>query len=380
MRRVLMLGSSADLYGAPQVMLASARALSEDGWQVIVALPADGPQVEELTRVGAEVSVLPDFALRRRYMRASGVAPLVRHQIRLLAWAVREHRLDHFDLVYSNTQSVIVGPLAALFMRCPHLWHVHEILISPAHRARVLAWAAWVGSEVVICPSCAVARHLQSRCSRVAKKLTVLPNPVDLEILSQIHRSNRHDVIDVGVIARLHPWKGQELAIRAVASCRQNAVPARLHLFGDSVPGNESVESELHELAYELGISEHVVFHGFIDDPRSIYEALDVVLVPSTAPEPFSLVCLEAQAAGLPVIAPREGGPPELVLDGKTGLLVRPRSVEEIASAIKLLWHHPDQGRRMGEEGRRHVATHFTLSGYERGLQEIARISDERRA
>src|SRR5262249_50813104 len=77
--------------------------------------------------------------------------------------------------------------------------------------------------------------------------------------------------------------------------------------------------------------------------------------------EGISLTLLEAMARGLPVVATRVGGNPEVVLDGATGLLVGTRNPAELAAAMVRLLRAPDEGRRMGLEGRERVEEHFDV-------------------
>lgn len=81
-----------------------------------------------------------------------------------------------------------------------------------------------------------------------------------------------------------------------------------------------------------------------------------VALAPSIWPEPCATVVLEAMACGKPVIASRMGGMPDMVLDGETGWLVKPNDPADLARALSRLLQNPDEARRMGEAGRRHVA------------------------
>ena len=370
-RRVLVLGSSADLYGAPRVLLAAVEALRAGGWSVVVALPAGGPLVGELVDVGAVVKVLPDFALRRRYLRPSRLPRLLWSQLALLRWVIQLRRKGPIDLVYSNTLSIIAGPVAAKLLRARHLWHVHEILESPNWLAALLAKLASLGSTVIVCPSAAVAAHLSSIAPRSQRKLVVLPNCIDAVNLGGLDPPSRGETFRVGCIARLHPWKGQSVAIAAVAAAQQAGVPVSLSLFGDAFEGNEHIERQLRQQVSDLGLNSVVQFMGHVSDRAVIYGAIDAVIVPSTTPEPFSLVCLEAQASARPVIAPDAGGPREIVLHGATGLLVESGSATAFSEAIVLLWRNPGLATAMGLRGRARVLQKYSPAVFGDGLMEI---------
>lgn len=370
-RRVLMLGSSGDLYGAPRVFASSAEVFQKAGWHVVVALPADGPMVQMLLDLGVEVHVRSDFALRRRDLHIRCLPGLAFRQLRLLAWLLRQRRQARFNLVYSSTLSVIDGPVAAAVLRCRHLWHVHEILESPRLLAILLARTAAIGSAIVICPSEAVRSHLAVSAPKSLKKSVVLPNCIDASLLKALAPPSRGAELRVGCIARLHAWKGQSVAVSAVAEARRRGVPVSLTLFGDVFEGNEQIERDLRKLVDQSGLVEHVHFAGLVNDQVEIYQSLDAVVVPSTSPEPFSLVCLEAQAAARPVVASDHGGPREILVNRQTGLLVEPGSATSLATALCELWNDPALAAAMGAAGRVRVLELYSPAVFAEGLMAI---------
>jgi glycosyltransferase involved in cell wall biosynthesis len=119
------------------------------------------------------------------------------------------------------------------------------------------------------------------------------------------------------------------------------------------------------------GISERVTFAGFIKDMPSALATLDIFVLPSIYPEPLSTVVLQAMALELPVIGTRLGGTPEMIEDGKTGLLVPPHAPMEIADAIKALLADPTKRQEMGNAGRKHVETVFSMETMIDAFEEI---------
>jgi glycosyltransferase involved in cell wall biosynthesis len=135
-------------------------------------------------------------------------------------------------------------------------------------------------------------------------------------------------------VGRFQPWKGVDIAIRALA-CLPNA---KLLIAGD---GEQRVH--LEQLTHDLGLAEHVHFLGSV--PRTelpaIYSACDLMLATSFASETFGIGPVEAQACGLPVVASRFGGFPEVVDEGRTGLLYPPKDHAALAQAITALLADP---------------------------------------
>jgi glycosyltransferase involved in cell wall biosynthesis/O-antigen/teichoic acid export membrane protein len=110
------------------------------------------------------------------------------------------------------------------------------------------------------------------------------------------------------------------------------------------------------------------------DTKRALFQDADLFVFPSYYEcECFPLVVLEAMAAGLPVIATRHASIPEMVLEGRTGSLVDPRSVEDLATAIALLLRDPEARFRMGSAGRARFQAHYTTAMFENRLLQILR-------
>jgi glycosyltransferase involved in cell wall biosynthesis len=136
------------------------------------------------------------------------------------------------------------------------------------------------------------------------------------------------------MVARLTDWKGQHLVIEAFA----RAFPGsghELHLAGGSTLSSEDYRKSLERLASDLNVSDRVVFHGHVQDVEGFLDTVDVGVQFSTRPEPLGQNVLQYLGAGLPAIVADEGGPAEWIVDGENGLRVTPRSVSELADAMR---------------------------------------------
>jgi glycosyltransferase involved in cell wall biosynthesis len=211
------------------------------------------------------------------------------------------------------------------------------------------------GLGVVVVPSEAMRDYLVRR-GFPAGRLRVVRHGVALPSAEpQPVREGKPLV--VGVASSLEYWKGVDLLVEA---CGRLGDSVRLEIYGDG-----SARADLQRRAGRLGVDAH--FHGWVDDVPAILPGLDVLVVPSRA-ENAPLAILEAMAAGVPVVATRVGGVPELVEDGESGLLVEPENVDALGRGIDALARDPALRARLARGGRNRVATSFRPEDAARSL------------
>lgn len=122
----------------------------------------------------------------------------------------------------------------------------------------------------------------------------------------------------------------------------------------------------LLQYATQLGVRDHIVFTGWLsqDDMRKAYAVCNVVATPSLYFDAFNIFNMEAGAAGKPVVGTCFGGTPEIVLDGQTGIIVNPRNIEMLASALKKLLDDPEYTHKLGMMGRKRMENFFTMERF----------------
>jgi glycosyltransferase involved in cell wall biosynthesis len=159
----------------------------------------------------------------------------------------------------------------------------------------------------------------------------------------------------IGTVARLDPVKDLRMLIEAFHGLLNEHRDIRLLVVGDG-PEREALE----QAARALGCVDAVAFMGHRDDARRVLSALDVY-VNCSVTEGMSVTILEAMAAGLPVVATRVGGNPELVEDGLSGVLVPSRSASSLRAALESLMGAPAHRSAMGAAGRARLVTEFSM-------------------
>jgi glycosyltransferase involved in cell wall biosynthesis len=168
------------------------------------------------------------------------------------------------------------------------------------------------------------------------------------------------------IAARIHPEKGYDILLNAMPMIQRNGGRPSLLL----VAGAGPLEAHYREMARSLGIEKHVRFLGFRQDLPALMKAADVFLLPSVA-EAFGLVLAEALYLGVPVIASRVGGIPEIIDDGVDGILVPPGNAESLAAAVTSLLAHPERRQALAGAGRDKVVQRFKFSDMVRAYESL---------
>ena len=253
------------------------------------------------------------------------------------------------------------------------LWNKLRQLIGFHARAIWRIRLAGLLSHTTVTVSNAVRDKLiQEYGYPIARTVTVL-NGVDLQryVRADIGRSVGMKT-DLGLldsdpivlcISSLNAQKRIDVLLDAFRIVSKNCSRARCVILGTG-----QLEPALRRKAVELGLGDKVIFTGHVGDVRSYLEMADLFVL-SSDKEGLPLSLGEAMAYGIPCIATDVGGNKEIVSHGQTGLLVNPRSPEQLAEAIEYLLAHPEERGRMGANALRRVHEHFNIEDSMRRLK-----------
>jgi glycosyltransferase involved in cell wall biosynthesis len=267
-----------------------------------------------------------------------------------LARLLRRHRVDVLH-THNNGPLIYGVPVARLagVRRLVHTRHEQNLNWTPRHRrlfrllSRRLDWLACVSAD-------SAALSVENGVSP-AKVRTIL-NGVDLGAFDYGGAKAGGPAV---IVARLRPEKDFPTLIRAVAIAVRRDPAFRLEIAGD---GPE--EGAIRALVAELGLEGHVRFLGLVRDVPSVLRRASQFVLSSTS-EGIPVTLLEAMARGLPTVATRVGGIPEVVAEGETGLLVPPSDPAAMAEALLAVAGDPARGEAMGRAGRARVESRFDV-------------------
>ena len=379
---ILQVTPALDAGGVEQTTLDMAEAIVRAGGRALVASQG-GRMDEELKARGGELVPLPldtknplSMALNARRLEA-----LI--------------RAEGVDLVHVRSRAPAFSAIpAARRAGVPVVSTYHGVYGGGSAPKR---WynKMMTRTDVVIANSAYTREHVIAEHGIDPARVVAIPRGVDLrrfdpDMVPAERVSARRAAwgIEAGetrpvllLACRLTRWKGQALAIEAVAGLKDEGQEAILVLVGDD-QGRAAYTAELKALAEKLGLEDLVRFAGHDDDMPAAYLAADLVLAPSIKPEAFGRTAVEPQVMGRPVLAAAHGAATETVLEGQTGWLVEPgsadawsRALVEAVTAAPALW------AEMGQAGRIRASALYsldamckaTLAVYARLLQDRAR-------
>jgi glycosyltransferase involved in cell wall biosynthesis len=326
-------------------------------WKPVAVVPGRGDVATEIEaeQIALRVISLPSI-------RPWNIFPMIQsiRSYALLCKSVNSR------LIYANgSRAAFYGGLAGRIVNVPVIWHCRmtgqDIYLDP-----ILTRL----STFIIANSQATAMRFKKEFSR---KVEVVHNGVDLQWLRDqtVEKPNfvHEDWEVILLVSRISRWKRHDLALAAfeyVASSNSNA---HLVCVGAEDPLTPEWYQDLQRISHRSAFRDRVHWIGHVEDVRPWYRAAHILLMTSEN-EAFGRVLLEAMACGVPVVAMRSGGVPEIVRDGEDGLLVPTANAASIAkAAVEILVDNDLRGRLSKSAMNR--AESFDITNYVRGVLRV---------
>lgn len=380
-KKILFLEQQSWLSGAQRVLESVLEATAGE-YDPIVAFPGKGEFAGNLADRDIQTLSYPLGFYQTG--RKSG-AEMLEFAGRSLACAfklVRVIQRQNVRLVYINgPRCMLSGVLAARIARRPALFHLHLNLERQPEILLVANLARYV-SAIVSCSRAAAAALLRANRS-LAGKTHILYNPLigcgcassDVPV-SQLPGGDSSAVI-LGVVGRITKPKGQMVLLNALARLSaQNKARVHVVFIGAPSPENSddlAYDRRLKEWATRFGLEATIEWAGYQTAVDPFYRAMDVLIQPSlpTSGESMPLSMLEALQHGVPVIASRTGGIPEIIRHGSNGLLVAPGDEVALARALERFLQDTSLRARLRAGARSSIDDRFSLDNFKSRIRGL---------
>lgn len=309
-----------------------------------------------------------DLAPRAEEAGVRVVGPLMRSKgdVRVIPRLVRLLRAGRYDVVHTHMfASNLLGRLAAMIAGVQPIVATVQLIAD-----RESWWQILLDRLLQHCTASMVASSEAVRQSFIRRgirpaKIRTIYNSIDLTHFDvdreAVRRATRREFgwdeshFVVGAVARLEKVKGLEHLVEAAQAVVQ-AIPGARFLFVGDGPERACLQAQ----ARRLGLERHCLFAGLRQDVPQILPALDLFALPSLS-EALGIAAIEALASGVPVVASRVGGVPEVVVSGETGLLIPHGNAHQLAEAILRVAARPEEARLWAEQGRNRVRRMFDV-------------------
>jgi len=251
----------------------------------------------------------------------------------------------------------------AVFVTTCHGYYKKHLFSS------VMGW----GKRVIVLSN-VIARHMIEDFSVPHERIKLVPRSVDLGKFKYLDpKDKRKEDFNVGIIGRITPLKGHLHFIKAMARISRLVPRLKIWIVGDAAASKEAYKEELQILVRRLGLWHCTEFLGTQRDIPGILEHLDLVVLATTTHEAFGRVVIEAQAAGVPVVATKVGGVIDIIEDGYNGLLVPPADAKSMEAAVMRVFKDPQFARELAENAYAKVKEKYNLELMVKNTLEVYR-------
>lgn len=382
MINILFVHQSAELYGSDKTLLLLLENLDRKSFFPVVILPNDGPLKEKLLQVNIEVHIAPVLKLHRKMFNPTNLV-LFFKQIKSGVNAMDLlNKKYNFDLVYSNTLAVLLGIIFASKRGIKHIWHVHEIIESPRIFKIVFQKMLMLKSNSVVVYNSLATQEFWDINKVVRGKSLAIQNGQKLaEIECNVSNKKQlreslfkvNDEIVIALIGRISRWKGQLVLLEAFKNLIKNHNAIKLVFVGSTPPNQEEFLENLKSQIRQNKLENDVIIVPFQENIAAVWHSIDIAVVPSTEPEPFGLVALEAMLAKKPVVASHHGGLSEIVVHNETGFLIEPSNVQSLTNALELLITDTEMRSNFGTNGYNRAKSEFSVEKYVHNFEDVFR-------
>jgi glycosyltransferase involved in cell wall biosynthesis len=340
---VFLMTNTLEIGGSERQFVALAGAIHSERFQVqLGCLGRYGPLAEK-------IGTIHEFPLNGSFL--TWQAWRSRLALRRLLRA-KEIAVAHAFDFYTNLMLIPTARVARTPVVIGSHRQLGDLLTPMQFRAQAAAFRL---CDRVVCNSRAAADRLAER-SVPARKLVVIPNGLAPEAFAPATPAfpRSGETVRVGMIARMNGrYKNQAAFLRAAARVCQRCEDVEFVLVGDG-----PYRQEFERMTEDMGLISHVAFWGERQDIPAVLSSLDITVVPSVS-ESLPNVILESMAAGVPVVATRVGGIPEIIEDAKTGLLVPANDNMRMAEAIERLIREPSLRKEFGCRAKEYAIARF---------------------
>ncbi len=347
---ILFLTTHINAGGITSYLLTLSKGLVASGHKVFI-VSSGGNMKASFESLGVHVF---ELAIKTK----SELSPKIYLAIPKVKTIIKDH---HIDILHAHTRvTQVLSRIVSRLCKKPYVGTCHGYFKRRLSRRMFPCWG-----DKVIAISDAVKAHLIDDFFIPLKRVVLVSSGIDLAAFPlidgnrrlknrQIYNIKKDDVV-IGIIARLSDVKGQDILIESIPRVVQKYPEIILMIVGEG-----KMEGALKEQVKKLNVERNIQFISVINKTYEFLTMFDIFVMPSRE-EGLGLSVMEAQSAGLPVVASRVGGLPSLIEDGVSGSLVERGNVLALADALIALIQDKDKRKKMGQQAHNFIQQKHSL-------------------
>ena len=348
-----------ELYGSDRMFLLSAKAMAEKYSynNITIDLPQQGKLYDKFIEQKFNITTKNGWILRKKNFRKS-----IKSGLAGFGGGLKKAQqiYKNHDIIYINTLVVLNLIIMGIFSRKQKIIHVHEVLTSPLLRVFYSTLITLSRANMIF-----VSEIARSKLFLPFNKCKVIHNALATEVFPQDKElDNTRNFL---ILGRIDPKKGHNTALEALSKLDGNF---KLRIVGGVFEGQEHFKNQIIDQTKELGLQNNVEFHDFTTDTAQHYNWADVVIMPSTYPESFGLIAVEAFAYKKLIIASNLGGLKEIIAHDKDGLLFKPSDTNELNQCLTKSFDKKEY-HRLITAGNAKYQEYYKTENYLNNLQEL---------
>jgi len=370
MVKILFYNHTGQVGGAERLLLTLLEQMDRSQFDSVLVCPAEGPLGQLANQTGVPTQTIDGLKARFTW-RLDHLFQYLLSFARIILQLRKKVSNVEPDLIHANSvRAGLVATIATIGLKQRVVWHIHDLLPRHPFNVIIRAIASLSARSRILAVAQASADRLVGNHSRLRRRVTVIPNAVDLEKFS-VHNGARerlrrelqigaHAPV-IGMIGRLTPAKGQLEMLRLLPTVLARIPEATLLIVGAPAFNNEhEYLALLNQTITQMNLSERVRMLGSRDDIPDILKALDLLVI-NSASEACSLVILEAMAGGTAVLATSTGGTPEIIDHQRNGWLVGFHNDDQLANGVINMLTDSKLRERLSSQARIDAANRYSI-------------------
>ena len=366
-KKLLLLHSSNDLYGASKIFLQLIDLLTKNGFDVHVIIPEKGMLDDFLIKKNIKIEYLELGVLRKKYLNPLGLTNRLVANIKAIAFLSNYIKDHSIDLVYTNTSTILSGGIAAKKNGVPSLFHIHEIPTGNKLYEFLSGKIINRYSSKILTVSNSVKKHWLKYIDD--KKIERIYNGIIFSKTDSLVELKRYqDDFVITSVARIIPYKGHGYLIDIANELIKKSTKFKFLIVGDTLSSYVSYEKSVKQKVKDLGLEHQIKFLGFREDVSSILKQSDLFIHPAIAPDPLPTVLFESLYNDLPSVATNLGGAVEILDNGNNGLLIPYNDPKKAADLINEYCTNTKLQKKHLENSKKNFKINFSSESFSKNI------------